>query len=58
MVTGGTIDALCDQIVAGAAEPGDVLVIFGATLIVWAVATSGSWRPGSSATRTRRQSGS
>ena len=37
MVTGGTIDALCDQIVAGATEPGDVLVIFGATLIVWAV---------------------
>jgi xylulokinase len=35
--TGGSIDALCDQIVAGATEPGDVLVIFGATLIVWAV---------------------
>jgi xylulokinase len=35
--TGGTIDALCDQIVAGAGEPGDVLVIFGATLIVWVV---------------------
>ncbi len=35
--TGGTIDALCDQIVAGATEPGDVLVIFGATLIVWVV---------------------
>jgi xylulokinase len=35
--TGGTIDALCDQIVAGAGEPGDVLVIFGATLIVWAI---------------------
>ena len=37
IVTGGTIDALCDQIVAGASETGDVLVIFGATLIVWAV---------------------
>ncbi len=37
VITGGTIDALCDQIVAGATEPGDVLVIFGATLIVWAV---------------------
>jgi xylulokinase len=35
--TGGSIDALCDQIVAGATEPGDVLVIFGATLIVWVV---------------------
>ena len=35
--TGGTIDALCDQVVAGANRPGDVLVIFGATLIVWAI---------------------
>jgi xylulokinase len=35
--TGGTIDALCDQVVAGAVEPGDVLAIFGATLIVWVV---------------------
>jgi xylulokinase len=37
IVTGGTIDALCDQIVAGASEVGDVLIIFGATLIAWAV---------------------
>jgi xylulokinase len=37
VVTGGTIDALCDQIVSGAIHPGDVLVIFGATLICWAV---------------------
>ncbi len=37
MVAGGTIDAFCDQIVAGAGEVGDVLVIFGATLIVWVV---------------------
>jgi xylulokinase len=37
VITGGTIDALCDQIVAGATQPGDVLVILGATLIVWAV---------------------
>ncbi len=35
--TGGSIDALCDQIVSGATEPGDVLAIFGATLIVWVV---------------------
>ena len=34
---GGTVDALCDQIVSGADEAGDVLVICGATLIVWAV---------------------
>ena len=36
-VGGGSIDAFCEQIVAGADEPGDVLVIFGATLIVWVV---------------------
>ena len=35
--TGGSIDAMCDQIVAGADQPGDVHVIFGATLIVWVV---------------------
>jgi xylulokinase len=35
--TGGSIDAMCDQIVAGASEPGDVHVIFGATLIAWVV---------------------
>ncbi|HEV3281606.1 MAG TPA: FGGY-family carbohydrate kinase [Acidimicrobiales bacterium] len=37
VVAGGTIDAFCDQIVAGADQIGDVLVIFGATLIVWVV---------------------
>ena len=46
VVTGGTIDALCDQIVAGASEPGDVLVIFGATLIVWAVCDEWVVAPG------------
>jgi xylulokinase len=35
----GTIDALAEQIVAGADEPGDVLAILGTTLIVWAVTT-------------------
>ncbi|MHB8318500.1 MAG: xylulokinase [Acidimicrobiales bacterium] len=35
--TGGSIDALCDQVVSGAIEPGDVLAIFGATLVVWIV---------------------
>ena len=34
---GGTIDALGEQLVAGADRDGDVLVILGATLIVWAV---------------------
>jgi xylulokinase len=46
VITGGTIDALCDQIVAGAYHPGDVLVIFGATLIVWAVCDEWLVRPG------------
>ena len=46
VITGGTIDALCNQIVAGATEPGDVLVIFGATLIVWAVCEEWVVAPG------------
>ena len=44
--TGGSIDALCDQVVAGANQPGDVLVIFGATLIVWAITTEWLQVPG------------
>jgi xylulokinase len=46
VVAGGTIDAFCDQIVAGAGEVGDVLVIFGATLIVWVVTDSWLEVPG------------
>jgi xylulokinase len=37
-VAGGSVDAFCEQIVAGADRPGDVLAIFGATLVVWVVA--------------------
>ena len=37
VLEGGTIDAMGEQIVAGADEPGDVLVICGTTLIVWSV---------------------
>jgi xylulokinase len=37
VITGGTIDAFCDQIVSGAIHKGDVLVIFGATLICWVI---------------------
>jgi xylulokinase len=37
VLASGCIDALAEQIVAGADEAGDVLVIFGTTLIVWAV---------------------
>lgn len=36
-LAGGTIDALGEQLVAGADAPGDVLVILGTTLITWAV---------------------
>ena len=36
-VGGGSIDAFCEQIVSGAVHPGDVLAIFGATLVVWVV---------------------
>jgi xylulokinase len=37
LLGGGTIDAMGEQIVAGADDPGDVLVICGTTLITWAV---------------------
>ena len=46
VITAGTIDALCDQIVSGATQPGDVLVIFGATLICWAVSDEWIVAPG------------
>jgi xylulokinase len=46
LVTGGTVDALCDQIVSGADHAGDVLVICGATLIVWAVVDDWVEAPG------------
>ena len=36
-VAPGTVDALAEQLVAGADAPGDVLVICGTTLITWAV---------------------
>ncbi|CAB4802840.1 unannotated protein [freshwater metagenome] len=37
VIGGGTIDAFAEQLVAGADQAGDVLVIIGATLIIWAV---------------------
>jgi xylulokinase len=42
----GCIDALAEQLVAGADDDGDVLMIFGTTLIVWAVTTSDAPVPG------------
>ncbi|MGA8723959.1 MAG: FGGY-family carbohydrate kinase [Acidimicrobiales bacterium] len=43
---GGSVDAFCEQIVAGANRPGDVLAIFGATLVVWVVSEEWIERPG------------
>lgn len=43
---GGTIDALAEQFVAGADRGGDVLVILGSTLIVWAVIPEWRQAPG------------
>ena len=42
LLAAGTIDALGEQLVAGADADGDVLVILGTTLIVWAATTE--WR--------------
>jgi xylulokinase len=46
LVGGGTIDALAEQMVAGADEPGDVLVMCGTTLITWAVLEDAADAPG------------
>ncbi len=37
VIATGSVDGLCEQLVAGAIQPGDVHVICGTTLIVWAV---------------------
>ncbi|MEB3982960.1 FGGY-family carbohydrate kinase [Mycobacterium sp. 663a-19] len=42
----GAIDALCEQIVAGADRDGDVLVMCGTTLIVWAILPEARQVPG------------
>jgi xylulokinase len=42
VLAAGAVDALCEQIVAGADSEGDVLVLCGTTLIVWA--TLGAYR--------------
>jgi xylulokinase len=46
VLASGCIDALAEQIVAGADNDGDVLVILGTTLIVWGVTTSENAPPG------------
>jgi xylulokinase len=45
-VGGGTIDAMGEQIVAGADESGDILIICGATLITWGVIDEWAEAPG------------
>jgi xylulokinase len=42
VLAAGTVDAIAEQLVAGADREGDVLVIMGTTLIVWSV--SQEWR--------------
>ena len=42
----GAIDALCEQIVAGADDDGDVLVLCGTTLIVWVTVAEARQVPG------------
>lgn len=37
VVTAGSVDGFCEQLVAGAAGDGDVMVLCGTTLMVWAV---------------------
>ena len=46
VVGGGTIDAFGEQLVAGADQDGDVLVILGATLIIWACVPEWREAPG------------
>ena len=45
VLEGGSIDAIAEQLVAGADDVGDVLVILGTTLIVWAVMPEAGRRP-------------
>jgi xylulokinase len=51
VLAAGAVDAWCEQLVAGASEPGDVHVICGTSLIIWAVvpepvAAPGLWSVG------------
>jgi xylulokinase len=46
VLAGGTVDGYAEQIVSGANEPGDVLVICGTTLITWMVTEQWCSAPG------------
>lgn len=45
VLTAGTVDVWCEQLVAGANEPGDVHVVCGTTLIVWSVGLASDPEP-------------
>ena len=45
VLTSGSVDVWCEQLVAGAAEVGDVHVICGTTLIVWAITAASGPEP-------------
>lgn len=38
VIGAGSVDAFCEQLVAGVEKPGDILVVCGSTLVVWAIA--------------------
>lgn len=42
MIGAGGVDGFCEQVAAGADEPGDVLVICGSTLVVWSNVADGA----------------
>ena len=46
VLAAGAIDAICEQMVAGADQDGDVLVLCGTTLIVWATIPEAREVPG------------
>jgi len=50
VLAAGGIDAMCEQMVAGADTPGDVLVICGTTLITWVMSGEDSRAPDKQAT--------
>jgi xylulokinase len=46
VLAAGSVDALCEQLVTGIDQEGDVLVLCGTTLIVWAITSSAAEVPG------------
>jgi xylulokinase len=45
IIGAGGVDALCEQLVAGADQVGDVLVVCGSTLVVWTTVAEGAVAP-------------